>query len=229
MLVRTDETNKHNGITFMLIDMKTPGIEVKPIRLISGNSPFCETFFTDVKARRRERGRRREQRLDRGQDAAQLRALGHGHGRRWAARARRGGAAGARLAAARQGSRRRARRQASPTRALRDQVDALLLDEMALALTIQRSAESRKASGAPGPEISMFKLYASELGHRRDELTLALRGTDALGWEGDGASSEDLDAHARVARAPRPRRSTAAPPRSSATSSPSASSSCPGA
>src|SRR5258708_3447144 len=48
-LVRTDNTRKHEGISFLLIDMKSPGIEVQPIQLISGNSPFCETFFTDVK------------------------------------------------------------------------------------------------------------------------------------------------------------------------------------
>src|SRR5579872_995841 len=48
-LVRTDNARKHEGISFLMIDMKSPGIEVRPIRLISGNSPFCETFFTDVK------------------------------------------------------------------------------------------------------------------------------------------------------------------------------------
>src|SRR5580704_11421432 len=48
-LVRTDNTKKHEGISFLLIDMKSPGVEVRPIQLISGNSPFCETFFTDVK------------------------------------------------------------------------------------------------------------------------------------------------------------------------------------
>jgi alkylation response protein AidB-like acyl-CoA dehydrogenase len=48
-LVRTDNTRKHEGISFLLIDMKTPGVEVRPIKLISGNSPFCELFFTDVK------------------------------------------------------------------------------------------------------------------------------------------------------------------------------------
>jgi alkylation response protein AidB-like acyl-CoA dehydrogenase len=47
-LVRTDQTKKHEGISFVLIDMRTPGVEVRPIRLISGASPFCETFFTDV-------------------------------------------------------------------------------------------------------------------------------------------------------------------------------------
>jgi alkylation response protein AidB-like acyl-CoA dehydrogenase len=48
-LVRTDNTKKHEGISFLLIDMRSPGIEVRPIKLISGFSPFCETFFTDVK------------------------------------------------------------------------------------------------------------------------------------------------------------------------------------
>jgi len=48
-LVRTDTSKKQEGISFILIDMKTPGVQVKPIKLISGNSPFCETFFTDVK------------------------------------------------------------------------------------------------------------------------------------------------------------------------------------
>ena len=47
--MRTDTTKKHEGISFILIDMHSPGVEVRPIQLISGNSPFCETFFTDVK------------------------------------------------------------------------------------------------------------------------------------------------------------------------------------
>ena len=48
-LVRTDTSKKHEGISFVLIDMRTPGVETRPILLISGSSPFCETFFTDVK------------------------------------------------------------------------------------------------------------------------------------------------------------------------------------
>lgn len=47
-LVRTDTKKKHDGISFLLIDMHSPGIEARPIPLIAGNSPFCETFFTDV-------------------------------------------------------------------------------------------------------------------------------------------------------------------------------------
>ena len=50
MLVRTDpDAPKHRGITFMLMDMETPGVETRPIKLISGSSPFCETFLTDVR------------------------------------------------------------------------------------------------------------------------------------------------------------------------------------
>jgi len=49
-LVRTDpKAKKHEGISFLLIDMKTPGVEPRPIRLINDTTPFCETFFTDVK------------------------------------------------------------------------------------------------------------------------------------------------------------------------------------
>ena len=52
-LVRTDpDAAKHDGISFVLLDMKQPGVTVKPIQLISGSSPFCETFFDDAIARR---------------------------------------------------------------------------------------------------------------------------------------------------------------------------------
>lgn len=188
MLVRTDTNSKHNGITFILVDMKTPGIEVKPIRLISGNSPFCETFFTEVKADPRNvvGG------VNNGWTVAKtlLNFERSGMGMGGMGGPRRPSATGGRLIALAKESAGERDGQVANS-AIREQLTNLLLDEAALALTIQRSAESRKATGAPGPEVSMFKLYASELGHRRDELTLLLRGSDALGWEGDASSSED--------------------------------------
>ena len=48
-LVRTDTSQKHGGISFLLIPTNLPGVEVRPIKLISGASIFCETFFTDAK------------------------------------------------------------------------------------------------------------------------------------------------------------------------------------
>src|ERR671913_1980059 len=47
-LVRTSSESKHQGISFLLFDMASPGVSPKPILLISGYSPFCETFFDDV-------------------------------------------------------------------------------------------------------------------------------------------------------------------------------------
>ena len=50
-LVRTDPTaKKHEGISFILLNMRQPGVETRLIKLISGDSPFCETFLTDAKA-----------------------------------------------------------------------------------------------------------------------------------------------------------------------------------
>ena len=52
-LVRTDpRAPKHEGISFVLLPMDQPGVTVRPIRLISGSSPFCETFFDDAVASR---------------------------------------------------------------------------------------------------------------------------------------------------------------------------------
>ena len=50
VLARTDATaQKHRGITFLLVDMRQPGIEVRPIKMISGESEFNEVFFTDAR------------------------------------------------------------------------------------------------------------------------------------------------------------------------------------
>ena len=51
-LVRTDPTApKHQGISFVVLSMDQPGVTVKPIKLISGSSPFCETFFDNAIAK----------------------------------------------------------------------------------------------------------------------------------------------------------------------------------
>ena len=53
-LVRTDTTKKHEGISFVLINMRQPGVETRPIKLIAGNSPFCETFFTNARVEKND-------------------------------------------------------------------------------------------------------------------------------------------------------------------------------
>jgi alkylation response protein AidB-like acyl-CoA dehydrogenase len=190
MLVRTDESSKHSGITFILVDMKTPGIQVRPIKLISGASPFCEVFFSEVSALAKNviGG------VNNGWTVAKTLLNFERSGTSAGApsgQPRDGIATVASLPAlAKQAVGERQGRIADP--AVRDEVTSVMLDEMALALTRKRAAEGRKAGAAPGPETSMFKLYGSELGQRRDELTLRLRGSDALCWDGPGVSEQDL-------------------------------------
>jgi alkylation response protein AidB-like acyl-CoA dehydrogenase len=193
MLVRTDETSKHNGITFLLVDMATPGIEVKPIKLISGNSMFCEVFFSDVRGETRNIVGAENQGWTVAKTLLNFERSGMGSGDiGGAARRAMGSSAGRLVSMAKEAVGERDGRIADSS--IREQVISLALDELALGLTIQRSVESRKATGAPGPEISMFKLYQSELGQRRDELMLTLRGSDALAWSpGPAASFSDED------------------------------------
>jgi len=190
MLVRTDETSKHNGITFLLVDMKTPGIEVKPIKLISGHSMFCEVFFNDVVAEASNVVGVVNQGWTVAKTLLNFERSGMGTGGLGGA-ARRGNAGGASIVAlAKEAVGERDGKLADGL--VREQLASLFIDELALSLTVRRSDETAKATGAPGPEISMFKLCQSELGHRRDELMMRLRGTNALGWEGPGFSSDDL-------------------------------------
>ena len=190
ILVRTDETQKQSGITFMLLDMTTPGIEVKPIRLISGVSMFCEVFFNDVVANPSDVVGVVNGGWTVAKTLLNFERSGMGTGG-LSGGGRRVPMGGGRIATlAKETVGERDGRIADP--GLRDQVTKLLLDEAAMALTIQRAAATRKATGAVGPEMSLFKLYQSELGQRRDELTLALRGSEALAWEGAGISDDQL-------------------------------------
>jgi alkylation response protein AidB-like acyl-CoA dehydrogenase len=187
MLVRTDESSKHDGITFILLDMTSPGIEVRPIRLISGLSVFCEVFFTDVVAEAHNVVGGVNKGWTVAKTLLNFERSGMGTGALGAAARRTPNASGERMVAlAKESVGGPDGKIADPW--LRDQLTGILLDELALSLTLQRSAETRKATGAPGPEISVFKLYQSELGQRRDELLLTLRGSQALQWD---SSSEE--------------------------------------
>ncbi|HEU4727931.1 MAG TPA: acyl-CoA dehydrogenase family protein [Kofleriaceae bacterium] len=191
-IFRTDTGGKkQEGITFLLLDMRQPGVEVRPIRLISGASPFCETFFTDARARTRDviAG------VGNGWTVAKA-LLGH---ERTMIGDLFGAGAGARNKAvvgnplaelARTYLGERDGRIADPV--LRDRVAQVAMDERCFALTTQRSADMAKAGHKPGPESSIFKIYGTELNQRRHELMLALRGPQCLGWEGAGFEPDEL-------------------------------------
>lgn len=190
-LVRTDSNvKKQEGITFILFDMAQPGVEVRPIRLISGASPFCETFLTDARAHKKDvlfgpgkgwtvakalLGHERNMIGD-------LFGVGGGRGKSVAKNAV------AELAREYVGE--RDGRIADAV--LRDRVTQIAMDERCFALTLQRSADSVKAGHRPGPESSIFKVYGTELNQRRHEVMLSIRGPQCLGWEGKGFDEREL-------------------------------------
>ena len=184
ILVRTDTEKKHAGITFLLMDMETPGVSVRPIKLISGASPFCETFLTDA----RVPVRNVVGEVDAGWNIAKMLLRFE---RNMIADAFKERDDRSRLL-------RMARHYVGPREGrlgdavLRDRIAQVELDQLALDLTLGRSRDRLKAGQPPGPEASFFKLYGTELNQRRRELMGSIAGPQALGWEGAGFTDEEL-------------------------------------
>jgi len=188
-LVRTDPmAKKHEGISFIVIDMADPGVRTRPIRLISGASPFCETFFENVRVPLGNLVGG----LNQGWTIAK-RLLEHerkmiasiGQRQRGAERPL------ADLAKAYAG----AKDGRVADQALRQRIAQQEMDQRAFQLTQRRAAEEAKG-GSPGAASAMFKYYGTELNKRKFELLLACAGTQALGWEGEGFAADEL----RIAR-----------------------------
>jgi len=186
-LVRTDPTApKHEGITFILFDMTTPGVTVKPIKLISGLSPFCETFFDNVRA-------------SKSQVVYQV-------GKGWTVAKRLlqyertsiGGIGGGNQKTA---SLEELARDYAGVRdgriddvALRSAILRHRMNDRSFQLTMKRSVEESESGKAPGAVSSMFKYYGTEQNKNRFELMLQMMGSRALGWGGDAAFAEpELD------------------------------------
>jgi acyl-CoA dehydrogenase len=184
-LVRTDgAAKKHTGISFVLFDMATPGVSTKPILLISGKSPFCETFFDDVRVEKANLVGK----AGGGWDVAKYlltheREMIGGIGDRAAAKPL-GQVAAALVGTDAQG------RLADPL--LRAQIAEFEVDEAAFRLTMERFGDLAKAKQAHPAFSSALKYYGAELNKRRHELLMAAGGSDALEWESgrsrDGAA-----------------------------------------
>jgi alkylation response protein AidB-like acyl-CoA dehydrogenase len=190
-LVRTDNTRKHEGISFLMIDMKSPGIETRPIRLISGSSPFCETFFTDVKVPKENL----------------LGPLNGGWtvGKRLLQFERDGQGGGNRGANMRGGDNRSVDEIAKlyvglddegriADRDLRSRIAGHLMDTDAMRLTVKRMAESAKGNQGPSAASSFMKNAAAKVAQDRAELVVEIMGAQGLGWEGEGFASEEINA-----------------------------------
>ena len=183
-LVRTDPTvAKHLGISFLLFDMASPGVSTAPIKLISGASPFCQTFFDNVKVPKENLvgvpGK--------GWDIAKylltheremIGAMDTGDARETMAQvaARKIGLENGTIADA----------------ALRTDIIRHEIDAWAFALTMERVKDTAKAGQGVGALSSMLKYYGTELNKQRMELLMSIGGSDGLLWEGDNKGDGDL-------------------------------------
>jgi len=175
-LVRTDNTgSKHEGISFVLFDMDQPGVSVRPIRLISGSSPFCETFFDNAVAEKKnlvgEAGKgwtiakyllTHEREMISGFGNAPKKSVGA------QAAEIMGTDASGRLA----------------NTVLRQAIAQYQLDTLAFGATMARVRDEAKSGQGLGAASSIFKYYGTELNKRRNELNLAVCGERGLGWDG---------------------------------------------
>lgn len=178
-LVRTDfSAPKHLGISFILFDMTSPGVSTKPILLISGKSPFCETFFDGVAVPKANLVGT----LNRGWDIAKYlltherEMIGGGGGGLL------GGRSPGQVAASEIGTDGQGRLADAFLRAdaARAEVDAL-----AFAATMTRYKDEAAAGGkGVGDRSSVLKYYGTELNKRRYELMMRAAGHEGLEWEG---------------------------------------------
>ena len=178
-LVRTDgDASKHEGISFVLFDMETPGIKARPIKLISGRSPFCEVFFDNVKVPKDQLVGE----LNKGWSIAKYLLTHEREMISWTGLTQAGAKSLGEIA-----------RQNSPSRNgilddtfLRADVTRLEMDELAFALTIERARDETRAGVSLGAVSSWFKYYGTELNKRRHDLLMDIHGSHSLPWEGEG-------------------------------------------
>jgi alkylation response protein AidB-like acyl-CoA dehydrogenase len=183
-LVRTDTSKKHEGISFILFDMTTPGVGARLIQLISGNSPFCETFFTDVKVPKQNLVGR----INGGWEIAKrllqyerqnISAGGFG-----------GGSAYDLQDAAKDYVGLENDKLADAD--LRARITAHKMDARAFTLTVRRLEQEARAAKGPSAATSIIKYAAAKINQDRTELLVETLGHQGLGWEGDGYQPDEI-------------------------------------
>jgi len=188
-LVRTKpNVPKHEGISFLLFDMASEGVSTSPIQLISGASPFCQTFFEDVVVPKENLVGE----LNKGWSIAK-RLLQH----------ERQMISGIGGNSALGGGNKSLANQAKnyvgehegliSDPALRGDVTHHNMNDRAFQLTLRRSAQEAASGNTNGHLASMFKYYGSEQNKRKFELMLKTMGSQSVGWEGESFSGSELN------------------------------------
>jgi alkylation response protein AidB-like acyl-CoA dehydrogenase len=164
---------------------------VRPIQLISGKSPFCETRFDDIRVPRANvLGE-----VNAGWSVAKTllgferEMIADTFGKSSGGKKKSAEKKVSRLVNAAREYGHEADGRVEPV--VRDEIARCEMDERAFALTMQRSQDAARAGHAPGPESSFFKVYGTEINMRRHELMVRIAGAQGLGWEGPGFEEEE--------------------------------------
>ena len=192
-IFRTDKSEKYEGISFITLDMKSPGVEVKPIKLISGASPFNEVFFTDVVVPKENLIGEKNKGWAIGKhlllhERSGIAGAGdggdsvNGGGSYSLADAARDhiGLADGQLADA----------------AMRERIAENAMFSRAFSLTARRYSAEAAVNG-PTPAIGILKIAWAKMNQERQELMMEVMGNRGIGWEGEGFSNEELS-HTRA-------------------------------
>jgi len=180
-LVRTDpEAPKHSGISFLLIDMNAPGVSTSPIKLISGSSPFCETFFDNVKVPK-------ENLVGKENAGWTIAKYLLTHERT--------------MISEMDSSRSKEKTVEDIAKekiglendiladtVLRTEVARLAMNATAFKLSLARLIDEAKTGKEMGAKSSFLKYYGTEMNIQKHELIMALSGKDGTVWEGEDSS-----------------------------------------
>ena len=173
-LVRTNKEDKYLGISFLLFDMTTPGVTTKPIKLISGYSPFCETFFDNVVVPKHQIVGE----LNRGWDVAKYLL---GHEREMISNMGGGDGGTASLGGG-------IKDALDDQPILRAQLAMFDVESLAFRAHSERFMDEWKTGKAHPAYSNLMKYIGTELNKQRHELVMAAGGSDALEWDSERSS-----------------------------------------
>ena len=182
-LVRTDTSSKQGGISFLLIDMRSEGVETRPITLISGSTHFCEMFLNAVKVPKENMVGGLNEGWGVGKRLLQFErdSLSEGRGE---------GVSLLPLAQTKLGVRETGELADADVRA---RLVSHVMRAHAFNLTMDRVSAEKKAGASTSLLVPILKNLGSDVAQMRADLMLELAGELGLGWSGAEYSEEQLD------------------------------------
>jgi len=191
-LVRTDVNKpKHEGISLVLVDMNQDGVRVRPIQLISGDSPFCETFFEDAIVNKADLIGPRNQGWTVGKRLLQYERSVHGGVNTSGAQVKEKSLSLSDIAKKYLGHSESGKLNSS---SLRDRLLKLDMNKHAYRLT-QNRVIAETAASAPTLATSILKIKGAEFTKDSAELLQHVMGSQGSGWEGAAFDEAEIEAN----------------------------------